>query len=58
MKNIPRDQDCNSENCKPGQKRDNTEGKPTSLHTYAKSKYSLAICEKNKVKEKVLSVLL
>lgn len=50
MKNIPIDQDCNSERCTHEEEGDNTdlEGKPTSLYTNAKSKYSLAICEKHK----------
>lgn len=50
MRNIPRDQDCNSARCTLEQKGHNTdvEGKPISLYTNTKSKYSLAFCEEHK----------
>lgn len=50
MKNIPRDWDCNSKGCPLGRMQDNigVEGKHISLYTSAKSKCSLALCEKHK----------
>lgn len=63
MKNIPRDQGCNSERCTHEEEGDDTdvEGKAISLYTKAKSKYSMPIVKNRnhgtKVEEKVLNVL-